>query len=186
MRNERIKSIFWLSVIASWISGLAIGKWYGRNSILIDLSKAVRVPTFSFFGTWWEIILYFTLSTVAIFVLSHILFGIGGAVFLFARGIHDSTLLIYLEDIIQSWSVFSIPMSEVLRVIFVVLIFAVNIPLSLWSGKLGIQSSIYTLNRIKGEPVSPDFGSEPLSKLLIIVSASLVTGFVAALIFHHL
>ncbi len=185
MKSDRLKSFFWLSVITSWIFGLAIGRWYGRSSILMDLSKAVRVPGPSFFGVWWEIILYFALSTVAVFVLSHVLFGVGGAVFLFARGIHDSTLIVYLENILQSWSVSNIPMVDVLKVLFVVLIFTVNLPLSLWAGELGIQSSVYTLNRIRGEPVSPGFGSEPLNRLLMIVAASLVTGFVAALLFNH-
>lgn len=71
-------------------------------------------------------------------------------------------------------------------VLMVLLIVTVNLPLSIWAGELGIQRSIYTLNRIRGVPVSPEFGSEPLSNLLTIISASLITGLVATVVFTYI
>lgn len=186
LRSEQIKAILWLVIIGSWVLGVVAARWAGVDGGFLELSKAVRVPNPSRMGLWWEVIAYFTLTTVSAFVLSHIFFGIGGGIFLFARGVYDNTLLVYLETTISGWSILSIPISEILRVLIVILILTVNLPLCLWSGQLGIQRSIYTLDRLRGKPVNPEFGSEPLTKLLVIVSASLVTGFIAAVVFSHL
>lgn len=185
MRTDRLKSLFWLVVISSWILGMVVGRWFNVDAFL-GLSKAVRVTSPQQLSFWWELIAYFSLSPVAVFALSHIFFGIGGAVFLFARGIYDSSLIAYLETAIAGWSFASVPTSGVLTVLIVILILAINLPLCLWAGQLGIQRSVYTLDRLRGEPVDPEFGSEPLSNLLKIVSVSLVTGLVAALIFPYI
>ncbi len=150
------------------------------------MSKAVGVVHPAQMNFWWEVISYFTLSTVSIFVLSHVLFGTGGVIFLFARGMHDNSLILYLESTISGWSISKIPMSEIYMVLIVVLILTVNLPICLWSGQLGIQRSIYTLNRIREKPVNPDFGKKPLSNLLIAISASLITGLISALLFTYI
>lgn len=186
LHTDRLKSIFWLVVIGSWILGIVFGRWFGFDAGFLELSKAVRVTSPQHLSFWWELIAYFSLSTVAVFVLSHIFFGIGGAVFLFARGVYDSSLIAYLETTIAGWSFPMVPMSEVWTVLIVTLILAINLPLCLWAGQLGIQRSVYTLNRLRGEPVNPEFGSEPLSNLLKIVSVSLVSGLIAALIFPRI
>lgn len=152
----------------------------------MNLSRAVRVTSPLDLNVWWEVMLYFTLSVVAIFVLSHILFGVGSAVFLFARGMYDSSLILYLETTVSGWSISEIPTSEVLMVLITALIVAVNLPLCIWAGELGFQRSVYTLYRLRNEPVRPEFGSEPLSNLLIIVSVSLVVGLIAAILFSSL
>lgn len=185
LRAERLKPILWLLVISSWVLGVVVARWFGDSEIFLELSRAVRVTNPLHLGVWWEVIAYFTLSTVAVFALSHIFFGVGGAIFLFARGMYDNSLIASPETMIGGWSISSIPMSEVWIVLIITLILAVNLPLCLWSGQLGIQRSIYTLCRLRNEPVKPKFGSEPLSNLLIIVSISLVTGLAAAVIFSH-
>ncbi len=167
------------------MAGIIFGRLFGYNEIILELSKAVRIPQSAFFAPWWEMIVYFSLTTISIFVLSHILFGVGGGIFLFARGMYDFSLIVHVEEIIRGWSVSNIPANEVMNVLFVILILTVNLPLCLWSGRLGLQSSIYALNRLRKKPISPDFGSEPLSQLLMIVSASLIVGFVSSLVFSY-
>lgn len=186
LETSRFKSIFWLIVVSSWVLGFAFGRWIGINESLMELSKAVRVANPLYLDVWWKILAYFTLSTIAVFALSHILFGIGAGIFLFARGMYDTTLVAYLESTIGGWTISNIPMSEVYVSIIIILILGINLPLCLWSSQLGIQRSVYTLYRLRNEPINPKFGSEPLSNLAIILSISLVTGLVSTLVFSHL
>lgn len=185
LRTDRIKSILWLLVVSSWVFGVIVGRWFGSESLFLELSKAVRVPSPEDISLWWEFIVYFSLSIVSVFILSRILFGVGGAVFLFARGIYDNSLIVYLEGTIAGWSITQIPISEVLMSLIVVLILAINLPLCLWSGQVGIQRSIYTLERLRGEPIDPEFGSEPFSNLVKFVTVSLLVGLLAALLYSY-
>jgi len=105
---------------------------------------------------------------------------------LFARGMYDGLLISFVESTIGGWTLVSIPLREVLTVLIILLILAVNLPLCIWSGQLGLQRSYYTLNRLRGDPVRPEFGSEPLSKLLDIVSGAIIAGLIAAIIFSYL
>lgn len=155
------------------------------GGVFTDLSGAARVTKPVELGVWWELIAYFSLSTISAFVLSHILFGIGGAIFFFARGAYDVTLISYLETTISGWPSSNIPGSEICMVLITLIILGVNLPLCLWSGQLGVQRSFYTLSRLRRKPINPEFGSDPLYNLIKIVSASLVTGLVAAVIFSH-
>ena len=103
MKGERWESISWLLAIGSWVAGAILGRFnVYEGDIFLGLSKAVRVPDPSSLNAWWELILFFTLSTVAIFALSHVLFGGGGAVFLFSRGLYDSSLIFLLENTVKS------------------------------------------------------------------------------------
>lgn len=186
LNPNRLKSIIWLAVIGSWALGMIVARWFETSTIFLELSKAVRVPFPLEVGVWWKIIIYFTLTTVSVFALSHIFFGVGGAIFLFARGMYDNSLIFYLETTIGGWSISNIPMSEVWMVLLVILILTVNLPLCLWAGQLGTQRSLYTLNRLRGKPVDPELGSEPLSNLLIILSSSLITGLIAAVVISYI
>lgn len=185
LRAEKIKPALWLFVLVSWILGFTYGRWVGTSESVLELSKIVRVTLPTDMSIWWEVLIYFALSTVSVFVLSHILFGIGGAVFLFARGMYDSSLIAYMETTVGGWSFMNLPGSEISMVTITTLIVAVNLPLCLWSGQLGTQRSIYTLYRLRDEPVNPDFGTEPFSKLPIIISISLIAGLVATVLFPY-
>ena len=186
MRIERARPIFWLVVVGSWVAGFVYGRWFGSPRLFFELSQAVRVTTPIDLGIWWEVIAYFALSTVSVFLFSHVLFGVGGAIFLFSRGVYDSHLFSQLEFTVHGWSLLDIPMTEVWLVVIIALILAVNLPLCLWSGQLGIQRAFYTFSRLRGKPIDPKFGSEPISDLIWIFVASLGTGVIAALLYSHL
>ncbi len=186
LHSDRLKSVFWLIVVGSWVSGFIVFRWIGSSEILISLSKVVRVPNPIEIDIWWQIIAYFTLSTVSVFALSHILFGIGSTIFLFARGMYDSLLFNYVEKTVSQWNITNVSTSELSSVLIVIIIFGVNLPLALWAGQLGIQRSVYTLNRLRGEPMNPEFGSEPISKLLMVIVLSLITGLIMAVVFSYL
>lgn len=185
LRSDRLKSFFWLIVIVSWVTGFIVSRWIGSNEFIISLSRVVRITNPIDMNNWWQLFAYFTLSPVSVFVLSHILFGVGSFVFLFARGLYDSLLFTYVEKTVSGWALTNVPYSELGSVLIVVLIFGINLPLLLWAGQLGMQRSVYTLNRLRSEPMDPDFGSEPFSKLFIIVGLSLVTGLIAAVVFSY-
>lgn len=186
LHPDKLKPIFWLAVISSWTLGVVTSRWIGIDNSLIELSKAVRVTNPLHLKIWWELLAAFVLSTVSIFVLSHILLGIGGTIFFFARGLYDSSLIAYIESTITSWSITTIPMSEVWPVLITIFILTINLPLCLWAGKLGTQRSVYILYRLRGKPINPDFGSKPLSELLKIVSVSLIAGLAATILFSYM
>ncbi len=185
LHSDRLKSLFWLIVAGSWITGFVFYRWVGSSQILISLSSVVRVTNPVMLSNWWQFIAYFTLSTVSVFALSHILFGVGSSIFLFARGMYDGLLFGFVEETINEWNVMNVSFSELNPLLIIILIFGINLPLTLWAGELGVQRSVYTLNRLRGKPMNPEFGSEPLSNLLIIVAISLFTGLAAAVVFSY-
>ncbi|KXB09600.1 hypothetical protein AKJ35_00370 [candidate division MSBL1 archaeon SCGC-AAA833F18] len=185
MRLERLKLALWLLVIGSWGLGVIIGRWWSVNEFVIELSKVVQVVSPLQLGAWWHPIVFMILSVVGVFVLSQVFLGVGASVFLFARGMYDSTLIMQLEGTIGGWTLTNVPMSEVWIVSMLVLILAVNLPLCLWSGQLGAQRGVYVFYRLRGKTVDPDFGSKPFSKFLLILTASIAVGVVGAIIFSY-
>ncbi len=186
LKSDRLKYVFWLIVVVSWIGGFAISRWYGTIDSFVSISYVVRVTNPANLATSWKLFLFFTLSAVSAFVLTHILFGVGGFLFFFARGMYDHILFSYVEETITGWSLASIPFSELKLITIIVLIFCINLPLTLWGGQLGIQRSVYTLNRLRSKPMDPDFGSEPFSKLVVIVILSMIGALVSAIIFSYI
>ena len=185
MRAEYLAPTFWLVVVGSWVFGVAYGYWAG-NGIFLELSKAVRVPSPLVLDVWWQPLLYFTLSALALFLLAQILFGAGAALFLFARGVYDSSLILALEGTVRGWSFPShIPIDEMFTVLFILLILAVNLPLCLWSAHLGTQRAVYAWYRLRGKPVKPGSGVFPILNLLLILAASLAVGLVGAFMLSY-
>lgn len=150
----------------------------------MGLSEVVRVGLDQL-SAWWHPIAFMILSVVGVFVLSQVFLGVGASVFLFARGMYDSTLILQLEGIVGGWSAASIPMNEVWIVSMLILILGANLPLCLWSGQLGAQRGVYVFYRLRGKTMDPDFGSEPFSKFLLILTASITIGLVSAIIFSY-
>lgn len=185
LHKEHLKALFWFLVISSWALGLVAGRWFGGNSFFLEVSKVVGIPNPSQLELWWQPFVYFTLTTVAIFALSQLFFGVGAPFFLFARGMHDSVLIGELEATLGTWSLANFPMEEMWMVLMFTLILGINLPLCIWSGELGIQRAIYTLYRLRGKPVSSDFGAEPISKFTIILAASVVVGLVGAFLLSY-
>ena len=184
MREEYWQAFFWLLVVGSWVFGVTYGRWVGAGEgFFLELSKAVRVP--DEFSAWWGPLAYFVLTVVAIFVLAQLFFGAGAALFLFARGFYDSTLIMRAEGFVRSWSFPNLPTNEVLTVLLIVLILAVNLPLCLWAAHMGTQRSIYVWQRLTGKPVKPEAGVRPMRDFLLILAASIVVGLVATFLFSY-
>jgi len=179
MRGEYWYYAFWLLVIGSWVLGVAYGRWGGGGSgIFADLGQAVSVPSPTNLS-WWQPILYFTLTVIASFVLSQIFFGAGAAVFIFSRGINDALLFNNIELMVGKWNLTSIQSGELWSVFFVILVLTVNLPLCLWASHLGTQRAMRMLYRLRGKPLKSEVGAGPISNLLLAVAASLAAGLVA-------
>lgn len=174
----------WLAVVGCWVFGFVIGRWHDTYPFFMEISKAVRVPDPSAINTWWNVIAYFALSTVSLFVLSHILFGVGGGFFLFSRGMYDSVLFGIVERKVSNWSISDFSLQDTQNIFVISTVLVVNLPLCLWASQLGMQRSFYTLNRIRGEPINPELGSEPISDLLRIIAAALVTGLLVSILLY--
>jgi len=184
MREDYWGALFWLLVVGSWVFGVACGRWVGAGrGFFLELSKAVRVPIE--FGAWWEPLGYFIFTTVAIFALAQLFFGAGAALFLFARGFYDSTLITGAERIVHGWSFPDLQMGDFLTVLLIVLILAVNLPLCLWAAHMGTQRSIYVWHRLTGKPVKPEAGVRPMRDFLLILAASIAAGLVATFVFSY-
>jgi len=183
LRERSYQATFWLLIVGSWTTGVIYGRWMGGGGLLEDLGQAVSVP--SSFGRWWEPLVYFVLSVVAIFVLSQIFFGGGAVIFTLARGVRDNLLISELETTLRTWSFLNMGAGEICKVLLIALIFAVNLPLFLWSAHLGTQRSLYVLHRLKGKPVPPELGSRPFSNFLLVLAASMIVGLIATLIFSY-
>jgi hypothetical protein len=182
MREEYWFAFFWLLVIGSWVFGVAFGRWVGvGGGFFLELSKAVRVP--SDFGAWWEPLVYFIFTTVAVFALAQIFFGAGAALFLFARGFYDSTLIMSAESTVRGWTFPNLPVGGLTNVLLIVLILAVNLPLCLWAAHMGTQRSLYVWQRLTGKPVKPEAGVRPMRDFLLVLAASIVAGLVASFLF---
>lgn len=179
MREEYWHYGFWLVVVASWVLGFVYGKWSGNEGgIFSDIGQAISVPHPSQLELW-QPILYLTLTVVASFVLSQLFFGVGAAVFLFARGISDSRLVTSLETMVTNWKLTSVPPSEIWTALFIMLILVVNMPLCLWAAQLGTRRSRQMLYRLRGKPTKPETNAEPISNILIIITVSLAVGLLA-------
>jgi len=179
MREEYWHYVFWLVVVGSWVFGFAYGKWGGGyGGFFSDLSKAVGVPQPSQLEIW-QPILYLTLTVIASFVLSQLFFGVGAAIFLFARGVSDSGLVTSLEIMVSNWNLISVPTAEIWAVFFMMLVLVVNTPLCLWAAQLGTQRARRMLYRLRGKPIKPDIHTEAISNILIIITVSLAIGLLA-------
>lgn len=180
MRGEYRHYAFWLLIIGSWVLGVVYGRWGGGGfGIFADLGQAVSVPSPTLLS-WWQPLLYFVLTVVAAFVLSQIFFGAGAAIFLFSRGVCDVLLFNNLELMVGRWTLPSIPSNELWSVFFIMLVLTVNLPLCLWAAHLGTQRATRMLYRLKGRPLKPEIGSGTILNLLLVLTASLVAGLVAA------
>jgi hypothetical protein len=186
MRNEILRHIFWLLIIVSWVFGVIYARWSNLpQEFFVEMSQAVRVPNPFYFENWWDPMLYFTLTVVAVFVLSQIFFGAGGAVFLFSRGVYDNSLIIEIEKSVKSWVFPDIYINEIFSVLLVCFVLLINLPLCMWAAHLGFQRSIYLWHRLRGEPTKPETGLNPLSQLLLLIAISLMTGLIVALILPY-
>lgn len=186
MQEQRWQAAFWLLVVGSWVTGVVYGKWLdGDTGFFVDLSQAVSVTTPFSLEFWWQPLAYFVLTVISVFALSQLGFGAGAGVFLFARGTYDSTLITQLETTVGGWSLTNVPIDESFKILIIGLILAVNLPLCLWAAHLGTQRSVYLLQRLRGVPVKPEFGSVPLSSFLMILAASVAVGLIATFLFSY-
>ena len=185
MREDYWLAAFWLLIVGSWVLGVAYGRWGGGGGLFIDLSQAVRVPSPFSLDSWWQPLVYFTLTALASFVLAQLFFGVGAAVFLFSRGVYDSFLIVELERTVRGWSFPNIPGNELWMVLFIVLILAVNLPICLWAAHLGLTRAMRMFYRLRGKPLKPELGAKPVVTLLILLAASIATGLVGFFIFTY-
>lgn len=192
---------FWLLVIGSWVLGVAYGRWGGEDSgIFVGLGQAVSVPSPVLENTaadnvggagqavsvpspaklsWWQPILYFTLTVVASFVLSQIFFGAGAAVFIFSRGVNDALLFNNIESMVVNWNLWEPTSIPFWSIFFAMLVLTVNLPLCLWASHLGTQRAMRMLYRLRGKSLKSEVEAGPISNLLLAVAASLAAGLVA-------
>jgi hypothetical protein len=185
MRWEHWHYGFWLLIIGSWVLGVVYGKWGGGGSgIFADLGQAVSVPSPAGLS-WWQPILYFTLTVVAAFVLSQIFFGAGAAVFIFSRGVNDAMLFNRIEETVGNLNLISIQPSALWEIFFIVMVLAVNLPLCLWAAHLGTQRSTQMLYRLRGKPFKTEAGETPIPNLIMVIAASLVAGLIATLALYY-
>jgi hypothetical protein len=185
MREEYWHYAFWLIIVGSWVFGVAYGKWGGGyGGFFSDLGQVVSVPRPSQLELWQPIV-YFTLTVVAAFVLSQLFFGVGSAVFLFARGVADGGLITNMELMIGNWKLISISPAEIWTVFYIMLVLAVNVPLCLWAAQLGTQRAIRMLYRLRGKPIKSLSNVQPLSNLMTIVAVSLAIGLMATFALSH-
>jgi len=179
MREEYWYYTFWLVVVGSWVLGIAYGKWGGGyGGFFSELGQAVSVPRPSQMELWQPMV-YFTLTAIAAFVLSQLFFGIGAAVFLFARGVSDSGLITSMEIMIGNWKLASVSPAEIWTIFFIMLVLVVNLPLCLWAAQIGAQRAIRMLYRLRGKSTIPHATAGAVSNLIIIITLSLIVGLTA-------
>ncbi len=175
MRDEYVNYSFWLLIIGSWVFGFAYGKWLGGSSgVFADVGQAVSVPPPADL-IWWHPLLYFPLTVLAAFILSQLFFGAGSSVFMFARGVGDSAILLNLEAILKNLNVLNINNAQAWNIFFIMLVFTVNLPLCIWASHLGTSRSARMFQRLRGKPLQPESGI--ISGMLILLGVSLVIGF---------
>lgn len=181
MRWEHWHYGFWLLIIGSWVLGVVYGKWGGGDSgIFADLGQAVSIPS-SAGLSWWQPILYFTLTVVAAFVLSQIFFGAGAAVFIFSRGVNDAILFNTAEGLVGDL----LQPSNLWHIFFIATVLAVNLPLCLWAAHLGTQRATRMLYRLRGKPFKSEVGETTISNLIMVVATSLIAGLIATLALYY-
>jgi len=183
MRDEYWQAFFWVFVVASWAFGFAYGRWADGGGFFSELGKAVSVPSPLEFSSWWQPLAYFTLTILAMFVLAQLFFGVGAAIFLFARGVGDSAVILALERIVQPFP--NIPMPDAWMLVIVMLILVVNLPLCIWSAHMGARRAVYMWRRLRGQPMKPETVAEPIFNFLIAMAISIITGIMAAMAFSY-
>jgi hypothetical protein len=183
MRDEYWQAFFWVFVVASWAFGFAYGRWAGGGGFFLELGKAVSVPSPLGFSSWWQPLVYFTLTILAMFVLAQLFFGVGAAIFLFARGVSDSAVILALEAMVRPFP--NIPTHDAWMLVLGMLILAVNLPLCIWSAHMGTQRTVYMWRRLRGQPMKPETATKPIFNFLIVMAISIVTGIVAAVAFSY-
>ncbi len=177
MREEYLYYSFWLLVVGSWVLGVVYGRWGGGSSgVFADLGQAVSVPS-PVQLSWWQPLIYFTLTVIAAFVLSQLFFGVGAAIFMFSRGVYDGGLILSLQTMLSK-PLTSISSAELWAVFFIMIVLTVNLPLCLWAAHLGTQRTTRMWYRLRGKPIKPTTAS-PIANLLVAVTVSLVAGLVA-------
>jgi len=182
MRDEYWQASFWVLVVACWAFGFVYGRWAGGGGFFSELGKAVSVPLGPF-SAWWQLLAYFTLTIIAIFVLAQLFFGAGAAIFLFVRGVGDSAVVLAIEGIVRPFP--DISTQGAWMLVIGLLILAVNLPLCLWSAHLGTQRAVYMWRRLRGQPVRPESATKPIFNFLMVMAISIVTGLVAAVAFSY-
>jgi hypothetical protein len=183
MRDEYWHALLWVFVVASWAFGFAYGRWAEGSGFFLELGKAVSIPSPLEFSSWWQPLIYFTLTILAMFVLAQLFFGVGAAIFLFARGVCDSSIVFALEGIVRKFP--DIPTREAWMLVIAMLILAVNLPICIWSAHMGTQRAIYMWRRLSGQPIRPETGARPILNFLMVLAISIITGVAAAVAFSY-
>ncbi|MEM2282855.1 MAG: hypothetical protein QXH26_04885 [Candidatus Hadarchaeales archaeon] len=165
MRIERLKYLFLLLVVSSWV--LAVLCYARVGGEPPELSKLLTVPT----ASSWRLPAYFALTVVAAFFLSQIGFGIAAGPLSFLRGLADAPMLQDLAGVLS----LQVPEGAVFKALVVV----GNSPLFLWSLVLGAERSLYLLWRLWGRPVPPAAGT--FKELVSLISVSLLAGLICTL-----
>jgi hypothetical protein len=155
----------------------------GGGGFFSELGKAVSVPSPLEFNSWWQPLAYFTLTILAMFVLTQLFFGVGAAMFLFARGVSDSAVILALEAIVRKFPDFLT--RDAWMLVLGMLILAVNLPLCIWSAHMGTQRTVYMWRRLRGQPMKPETTTKPIFNFLIVMAISIITGVVAAVAFSY-
>jgi hypothetical protein len=117
------------------------------------------------------------------FVLAQLFFGVGAAIFLFARRVGDSGIILALEDIVRKFPDFLT--RDAWMLVLGMLILVVNLPLCIWSAHLGTQRTVYMWRRLRGQPIKPETAAKPIFNFLMVMAISIVTGIVAAVAFSY-
>ncbi|MFN4133591.1 MAG: hypothetical protein ACK4GQ_04395 [Candidatus Hadarchaeales archaeon] len=178
MREEYLEYSLWLLIIGSWVAGMAYGKWGGGASgIFSEIGQTVGLPP-PVQLAWWQPLLYFPLTVLAAFILSQLFFGGGAIIFIFSRGVIDSTLLENLENLLARWNILTLEAATIWTIFFIILVLAVNLPLCLWASHLGTKRSFRMLQRLRGNPLKPESGI--WGGLLLLVTVSLVAGLIGS------
>ena len=178
MKKQTVTYLIWLVIVVAWVAGLSFGRWGPANKTFFgELGRAVGIPGPSSLE-WWQPLLYFPLTVVAVFVVSELLFGAVAPLFIFARGVWDSVLFSQLETSIQGLDITAVTGGTIWMIFFYILVFVGNLPLCLWASHLGIERSIRNLERLRGKPLRPEEGL--VSGLILLVVISVILGLMAA------
>lgn len=180
MRAGYWPPLFWLVIVGSWASGFLLGRAGVQETVLAEMGRAVSVPLPDGMA-WWQPIPYFLLTVVSIFVLSHLLFGACSALFSLCRGINDYALLQGAMAIAGGLGPIEVPVAKLGQLFFILVVFAANLPLSLWAAHLGAENSMKALYRLRGKPWRDWGDRKPLHNLLLALGASVAAGVVASL-----
>ncbi|MEM1689868.1 MAG: hypothetical protein QXU01_01405 [Candidatus Hadarchaeales archaeon] len=168
MREETKKQLVWLFVIAFWTLGFFFSRWSNPPAFAKEIGRSISVPLS---GDAWLPLVYFPLTVVASFVLAQLFFG-GGIIFMFFRGVWDSTVFSRLEAIVAETNLISIQYGQLWTMFYYLMILGCNLPLCLWAAQLGASQSLKVLERLQGKLVRPS--EEVRWKMLMLIIASIV------------